>query len=51
MEAPNVLPTTTRKTPLPYATIVGATAALLIPIAAIATLFWVTHSTPTHLAR
>ena len=47
MEAPNVLPTTTRKTPLPYATIVGATAALLIPIAAIATLFWVTHSTPT----
>ena len=32
------------KAPLPYVTIVAATAGLLLPIAAIALLFWSTHS-------
>ena len=47
MSASTELPPPTRKTPLPYVTIVGSTAALLIPLAAIALLFWATHSTST----
>jgi hypothetical protein len=47
MDTPNELPPPTRKTPLPYVTIVGATAGLLFPLAAIATLFWATRSAPT----
>ena len=40
------LPPPTRKTKLPLVTILGATAALLIPLGAIALLFWATRSTP-----
>lgn len=47
MSASTELPPPTLKTPLPYVTIIGATAALLIPIAAIAALFWATSITPT----
>ena len=47
MDTPNKLPTPTCKTPLPYLTIVGATAGLLIPLAAIALLYWATHTAPT----
>jgi hypothetical protein len=47
MDTPNALPLPTRKTPLPRVTILGATVALLIPLAAVALLFWATRSTPT----
>jgi hypothetical protein len=46
MNPTNELPHPTRKTPLPYVTIIGATVAFLIPLAAVGVLFWVTRSTP-----
>jgi hypothetical protein len=45
MTAPQDLPSPTRKTPMPYVTILGATVGLLLPIAAIALMYWTTHST------
>jgi hypothetical protein len=47
MTVANDLPTSTTKAPLPYATILAATAGLLLPLAAIALLFWVTRSAST----
>jgi hypothetical protein len=41
------MPLATWKLPLPLGTILGATAGLLIPLAAVALLFWTTRSTPT----
>jgi hypothetical protein len=38
-------PSKTQKAPLPYGTIVAATAWLLLPLAAVAALFWATRST------
>src|SRR5262245_63292397 len=37
----------TNKAPMPYATIVAATAGLLLPLAAVALLFGLTRSAPT----
>jgi hypothetical protein len=47
MNAPHELPPPTRQTPLPRVTILGATAGLLLPLAAVALLFWATRSTRT----
>src|SRR6267142_1921644 len=50
MSASQDAPTSTRKASLPYVTIAGATAGLLLPLAAIALMFWATRSTPAESA-
>jgi hypothetical protein len=47
MSTSNELPPTTRKTPLPYVTISAATIGLLIPLVAIALLFYASPSAET----